>query len=198
MEAFHYPNTRHRRRHGPEGYEDLESFRPWLRDEFLFRCVYCLEREQWSNIIAAFHIDHFQPIASRPGDKLEYDNLLYVCRACNLVKGDQAILDPLRVLLSDAVIVHSDGRIEGMTASARRLIEQMALNRGAYRQRRQLIGQIVALARRHDRMLYRALLGFPEQLPDLSRLRPPGNKRPSGIGKSCFARAAAGSLPEIY
>ena len=47
MSAFRYPAVPHARRHGPRGYADAESYRPWLRDEFTFRCVYCLFREQW-------------------------------------------------------------------------------------------------------------------------------------------------------
>ena len=43
---FEYPSSPHRRRHGPLGYADYASFRPWLRDEFSFRCVYCLLRER--------------------------------------------------------------------------------------------------------------------------------------------------------
>ncbi len=42
---FDYPEPRLERIHGPAGYSTYESFRPWLRDEFTFRCVYCLKRE---------------------------------------------------------------------------------------------------------------------------------------------------------
>lgn len=37
-----YPANSHERRHGPLGYVDYKSYKPWLRDEFTFRCVYCL------------------------------------------------------------------------------------------------------------------------------------------------------------
>jgi hypothetical protein len=47
MGAFTYPAQPHIRRHGTRGYAALESYSPWLRDEFAFRCVYCLLREQW-------------------------------------------------------------------------------------------------------------------------------------------------------
>ena len=39
---FDYPAPQEKRRHGPSGYRNYESYRPWLRDEFDFRCVYCL------------------------------------------------------------------------------------------------------------------------------------------------------------
>jgi hypothetical protein len=44
-----------------------------------------------------------------------------------------------------------------------------------------------------------AALGYPEELPDLSLLRPPGgNDRPEGIAESACARRKAGTLPATY
>jgi hypothetical protein len=198
MTPYRYPAKRHRRRHGPEGYENLQSFRPWLRDEFQFTCVYCLQREQWTNVVGAFHIEHFQPVAIAPSSTLIYDNLLYACTACNALKGDQQVPDPLTVLLSDTVVVRPDGRIEGLTKPAGRLIELMGLDDPAYRERRRLILRIVVLAEQHDPVLYRMLLRFPSDLPNLARLRPPRNKRPDGIRRSHFALRQRGALPETY
>jgi hypothetical protein len=45
--VFDYPSLPHARRHGPQGYADYKHYKPWLRDEFSFRCVYCLCRETW-------------------------------------------------------------------------------------------------------------------------------------------------------
>jgi len=89
MDAFRYPSRSHRRKHGPRGYQNTVEYRPWLRDEFTFRCVFCLEREQWVNRIGHFHGEHFLPVVERPDLALEYDNLLYVCQACNFRKGRQ-------------------------------------------------------------------------------------------------------------
>src|SRR6202040_42798 len=86
-DPFVYPSGPHQRRHGPRGYADYESYRPWLRDEFAFRCVYCLIRETWGPLKGVYALDHFLPIASRPDLTLEYDNLLYGCVSCNLSKG---------------------------------------------------------------------------------------------------------------
>src|SRR4051812_13664188 len=44
---FEYPAGVHVRRHGPSGWTEYQRYRSWLRDEFCFRCVYCLLREQW-------------------------------------------------------------------------------------------------------------------------------------------------------
>jgi hypothetical protein len=42
-------------------------------------------------------------------------------------------------------------------------------------------------------------MGFPDELPDLARLRPPdGNTRPEGIQESYFAKKTGGVLPSEY
>jgi hypothetical protein len=197
-DPFRYPKGPHIRRHGPSGYDDVESFRPWLRDEFQFRCVYCLEREVWTKSVAAFDIDHHAAVGGNPGLQFDYDNLLYVCHACNLSKGSQAVPDPLRAMLSSAVIVKKNGELEGKTPPAKKLIACLRLNRVAYKERRQLIRAIVSLASKFDLDLLAKMLGYPANLPDLSQLRPPTNRRPAGIRKSCYARQAAGSLPDTY
>lgn len=195
---YRYPKRPHTRRHGPQGYLDLESFRPWLRDEFQFRCVYCLEREAWKNPIAAFDIDHFEPSANSLQHEPDYDNLHYVCHGCNLLKGAQKLPNPLNVLIASSVIVQVDGTIQGKTPEANRLIRLVGLNRPEYVDWRRLVFSIVALAVRLDPQLLQRMLAYPEELPDLSQLRPPKNRRPAGIRKSCYARRAAGRLPEAY
>jgi hypothetical protein len=96
---FTYPAAPHVRRHGPQGYADHASYRPWLRDEFTFRCVYCLLREQWGRVSATFDIDHFLPVAHHPELAATYDNLLYSCATCNVGKGAQRLPDPCRVFV---------------------------------------------------------------------------------------------------
>ena len=36
---FRAAETPHVRCHAPKGYQDYRSYKPWLRDEFPFRCV---------------------------------------------------------------------------------------------------------------------------------------------------------------
>jgi hypothetical protein len=64
--GFNYPRGARVRRHGPVGYATYHSFRPWLRDEFGFRCVYCLVREQWGRVSGQFGLDHFRPQSLYP------------------------------------------------------------------------------------------------------------------------------------
>jgi hypothetical protein len=90
VDAFRHPPQPLTRRHGPTGYADYQSYRPWLRDEFTFRCVYCLIREQWGRVTGEFDLDHFLPQASHPDKGADY--LLYACRPCNLRKRDDVLL----------------------------------------------------------------------------------------------------------
>lgn len=196
---FLYPPAPHVRRHGPAGYADYASYRPWLRDEFSFRCVYCLLREQWGWVGGVFDIDHFLPVVNRPDLATDYDNLLYACTTCNLAKRDQEIPDPLIVLTSVNVQVSEDGRLHTENADAACLIEILGLDmEDAAEFRMSWIG-IVALAANSDPDLHRKLMGFPTDLPDLRRLRPPGgNRRHEGVNASWLARHKRGELPETY
>lgn len=195
---FVYPATPHVRRHGPQGYADYAGFRPWLRDEFSFRCVYCLLREQWARY-GSFAIDHFLAVAHHAAQSTDYDNLLYACAPCNAAKQDRLLPDPLRVLTNAAVQVAADGTIRTDDAEAAHLIELLGLNSDKSTEFRMLWIGIIALAAKHEPPLYAKLMGFPADLPNLSRLRPPkGNARPEGVQQSWHARRESGTLPETY
>jgi hypothetical protein len=199
MTPFTYPPEPHVRRHGPQGYADAASYRHWLRDEFAFRCVYCLFREQWGRLRGTFDVEHFRPIASHPGQARSYDNLLYGCSACNVGKGKQVVPDPLTALVCGDVRVNEDGTIESRTRPARRLIRVLGLDDREYTEFRLMWLEIVDLSAREDRDLYCKLMGFPNDLPNLARLRPPGgNSRPEGIERSYFEQRKKAILPETY
>jgi len=58
--------------------------------------------------------------------------------------------------------------------------------------------RIVDLASERDPILYRQLVGVPDDLPNLRRLRPPNNSRPEGIEISWYAKQQRGQLPDSY
>ena len=116
MTPFSYPTTPHMRRHGPQGYADYASFRPWLRDEFTFKWAFCLLREQWGRARGTFHLDHFHATVQHPDQRLTYENLLYCCATCNEVKGNRTLPDPCRVLLDGDVEVVEDGVLQAAHA----------------------------------------------------------------------------------
>ena len=93
-EPFSYPTTPHVRRHAPSGWKTYSRYKSWLRDEFCFRCVYCLDRELWKDPRRGFEIDHSIPQKLRPDLKSDYDNLLYLCSACNNLKSATLLPDP--------------------------------------------------------------------------------------------------------
>jgi hypothetical protein len=196
---FEYPAAPHQRRHGPRGYREYSRFRPWLRDEFSYRCVYCLLREQWGRVRGTFTIDHFVAVALDPDLETDYDNLLYACSTCNLAKGAQILPDPLAVLTSAVVRVESDGTIHAPPNSeAARLIELLGLDSRESTEFRKLWIDIVALAQAKPE-LYQQLMGYATDLPNLRKCRPPeGNSRPAGVEQSAFARKQRGQLPSSY
>jgi hypothetical protein len=143
---FTYLDCPHQRRHGPRGYANYESYRPWLRDEFAFRCVSCLTREAWGPFTEVNALDHFVAVALRPELAGQYDNLLYSYTSCNSSKGSHRTPDPTAVLLAPGVRVTGDGVLHAETPEAARLIELVGLNRPRLREFREPWIRIVRLA----------------------------------------------------
>jgi hypothetical protein len=202
--VFDYPTTAHMWRHGPQGYVDSESYKPWLRDEFTFRCVYCLRREQmFPDGQAAFSVDHFVPVAVDRNLETEYENLFYACLRCNSAKGQRVdLLDPRVEGLGRHLQVDEAGTLTGLTAEGSLFIDKLALNGSRLVAFRRRILEGVQFLRessdpRAAPMLV-AILGFPESLPDLRVLRPPRNTRPEGVGQCYFARRGRAELPTTY
>lgn len=196
---FDYPAEPLARLHGPRGYEDYESYRPWLRDDFAFRCVYCLRRERWSAPAGALEIDHFLPVAHNREKTTEYDNLYYCCGSCNKAKRDLLLPIPTQTLLRETIQIESDGTLISLTPDSERIVELLGLNSPKYVEFRLLWIGIVNMAQLHSHDLFIRLMGYPEDIPDLALLRPPaGNARPNGIAQSHFQRRLRGELTETY
>jgi hypothetical protein len=102
-------------------------------------------------------------------------------------------------LVRDAMVIHDDGRIEGQTKDAQRLIDKLLLDSDECRAFRRRWMNIIRLAEAHAREVYEELLGYPQDLPNLSRLRPPGgNQRSEGVSQSHYARRQRGELPTTF
>jgi hypothetical protein len=199
-EPYAYPAMPHQRRHGPSGWNDYHRYRPWLRDEFSFRCVYCLERELWRDMRVAMHIDHFEPQSLHAELGCVYTNLLYLCPNCNSLKRARALPDPCVTALGKCLRVHKDGRIEAINADGSSIIEVLALDQPtATRRRRMIIGVILSSAA-SDWKTFVEWMGYPPDLPNLSEPRntPPSNSKPEGVAVSHYEKRLRGELPEIY
>lgn len=205
MTVFHYPTAPHIRRHGPQGYLDYKHYKPWLRDEFAFRCVYCLCRERWVPDGEAYYgIDHVVP-RSRMADRIStYDDLVYACCVCNACKKDcSEVFAVDQFAFAEHLKVRDDGTIQALTSWGQTLIETCALDRPALVAfRRDVLTLIALLEKRRGAdvaRLRKRYLGYPDDLPDVAALRPlEGNSRSAGIAASHFERHRRGELPDTF
>lgn len=200
--VFSYPNQVLSRKHAPSGYDSYESYRDWLRDDFGYRCVFSLVRETWPQ--TRFHIDHFISQQERPDLICNYDNLILLEGRLNLVKGKRRVPDPCKVVLGKCLFVHTNGERTGQIEArdgdkvGEQIIRVLRLDSDdATRVRRQLIGILRSLART-DESLFRELIGYPTNLPDLAKTKAPANAKLAGIGESAFHLRSHGKLPEWY
>jgi hypothetical protein len=203
---FEYPTAHHTRRHVPSGYESYKTYKDWLRDEFTFRCVYCLERERWyPSGQAAFAVDHVKPKGKQEYAHLVcvYENLVYACNRCNSAKSDELVLDPCSVAFAQHLVVREDGTVVGLTTEGKNLIDILGLDLVGPTRTRLYYIRLASLYRQapHNpevRELYFCMFGFPDELPDLASLRPGGNSKPEGIAKSYRRQREQGALSQTY
>ena len=123
-----------------------------------------------------------------------YDNLFYCCHRCNLSKGSRTVPDPGRHAVAACLRVLLDGEIEALNEQGSILIDELDLDaRQMVRFRALVIRTIHSLWRAADRHAIGEWLGLPDDLPDLTRSKPPGgNARPQGIARSWHARRQRG------
>ena len=203
--VFEYSAEAHQRKHGPRGYQDYRSYKPWLRDEFAFRCVYCLWRENWcADGDGSFSVEHLLPRVTHPDRVCDYDNVVYSCSRCNSLKQDAfPVLDPCEDGWGAHLQAVVDGTVRGITQQGKRTIEDCRLNRPklveARRRMFQLLDTLRASERAEAKRLLAFYLGFPGNLPVLTQLNPPsGNTRPQGIASSFYEQKQRGELPGSY
>lgn len=203
--VFRYSNRPHIRRHGPRGYRDYHSYKPWLRDEFDFGCVYCLWRERWcADGDHAFGVDHVFPQTIHPQQIHDDENLVYACNGCNAFKQDVAIVvNPCEEGFGHHLEIQPDGRVQALTARGAEQIALCRLNRPRLLESRRMMMETLRLLesspKEEARELLQFLRGFPDNLPRLSGLRPPdGNVRPESVVHSYDEKRRRGELPATY
>lgn len=194
---FRYPTAPLLRKHGPQGYSSYAHLRPWLRDEFDFRCIYCLKREQWCFQLNDFELDHQVAQSIAPELCREYTNLVYACHNCNHRKGNRWLPSPDKVAYGSCVEVLADGRIVARNDDGVRLIDELALDGEKITAMRYQIIRTIRSSQKHDWKLFLMWMGFPRDLPDLASVQPQPkhNTRPGGIAQSWFCRKP---MPDFY
>ena len=194
---FEYPSEPHQRRHGPAGYASDKPYRPWLLDEFCFRCIYCLKRLVWAPT-DIWTVDHLVSREETPELEFDYDNLVLACQFCNRLKDTNRVPDPCRVAYGHCLRVERNAIVTPLNRSGRRLIEVLRLNHPRRVEWRQKHLRLPAVLARYNRALYEQWMGFPVDLPDLRRNKPPENRRPAGVNDSWFAKRERNELPAVY
>ena len=131
-DPFAYPLTPHTPTHAPAGYADSTSYKPWLRDDFAFRCAYCLTRERWNASPtghASFGADHVEAQSVAPNLITQYYNLMYACNPCNSAKRNQRIgIDPRTDAMARLLSVDAEGIVHALALHAKLMIEVFDLN----------------------------------------------------------------------
>jgi hypothetical protein len=186
------------------GYKNYEEYKPWLRDEFLFTCAYCLVRERWQRGGQRhFSVEHINPQVAAPSQAADYSNLIYACVDCNSLRQDRPVLDPFSNAFADHVHIDADGLIRGLSPMGIAHIKVLLLDSEELTDYRQQILQTVRLIEQNSDMdaqaLLRQWLGFPDDLPNLATKRPPrGNTCPSMAQDCFFQQRQQGKLPHFY
>lgn len=211
---FAFPSEPHIRKHGPAGYSDYQPLKRWLRDEFSFRCVYCLEREQFSsdghNRFAADHVvakegPKAQQLSEADKEDLRknYDNLVYSCTRCNSFKSTKEILDPCKVSFADHIRYEGNGNFCALTPEGQDLIDGLHLNEPRRVEWRKMIMRLCEAASAQSaaqelKEIAKTYFKYPDDLPNLRGMRPESNKRPEGIENCFFEQHKRKELPERY
>lgn len=77
------------------------------------------------------------------------------------------------------------------------MVQALDLNGPDATEFREVWIDILRLAQEFNPELFRRLMGYPDDLPDLGSLRPPGgNTRPEGVAQSQFERRKCGELSD--
>ena len=203
---FHYAIAPITRKQDPSGYINYASYKPWLRDEFAFRCVYCLDRERWyPNGHASFGVDHVLPQGNPEYEHLTccYSNLVYACNRCNSSKKDKILINPDSDGFGLHLRVNEEGEIFGITTAGRDLVNILGLNLLGSTNARKAKNKILSLylswpENPEVRHLYFDAFGYPQDLPDLKAHSKAKNSNLGGVLECYYQRRAHGILPSVY
>ncbi|MEM7559314.1 MAG: HNH endonuclease [Planctomycetota bacterium] len=194
---FAYPSKPHRRKHGPV-YRDFADYKDWLRDDFDFRCVYCLRREVWERRRAIWVVEHLISRHDRPDLATEYTNVVLACTTCNSWKSASSMPDPCKMGYGSLVTVRSDGSIIAKKKEGKLLIKIARLDDADSTEWRRKIIHLLCNYSLHEPEEYKRWMGFPVDLPDLTNRKPRSNSKPQSKDDCRFAQRQRGELPETY
>ena len=117
-----------------------QEYKGDLRYDFNRSCGYCDDSDEFQDK-STFHIDHFAPKSRFPDLELEYDNLVYSCRFCNVAKsnkwvsdshlkpqnGDAGFVDPCSEEYDEHIYRDPSGRIFARTKLGSFMVDELNL-----------------------------------------------------------------------
>lgn len=194
-EVFNYPSEPLQRKHEPAGYKNYQSYKPWLRDEFSFRCIYCLSRESWNpEGHSAFSCDHVIAQTNAPELILDYNNLVYSCCNCNSCRQHLPLpSNPCDDPMGCHLEIDEEGVVKNLSSIGKDYIDLCQLNRPTLVNFRKRVLRILNLMEQGltPELMEIATEYFklPDQLPNLSKLKPVDNRKPEGVAQSYFEKS---------
>jgi 5-methylcytosine-specific restriction endonuclease McrA len=87
LTPFSYPKSRHTRRLRPGPFKKYWEYKPFLREEFEKKCVYCRMPDTMKDQ-EMYGVDHYRPKSLFSELLTTYTNLFYCCNPCNRRKRE--------------------------------------------------------------------------------------------------------------
>lgn len=171
-----------KRRQDPPRFNNYKQYKPYLREDFTYTCVYCTIHENELGGPRIFGVEHFRPKdnPTRPEFKeLEtvYTNLLYACGVCNSFKKEdwpcddpivegKGYIDPCDHDYDEHFVQTADCQIEGLSPVATYMIERLHLNRRQLQKLRQIRKQEEELHQKFMNLYQQVLSAIETSLND--------------------------------
>lgn len=131
-----------RRREPAPQHDKYTEYKVYLREDFVYRCVYCTVHENEWGGPRHFDVEHFRPKSSERFVHLitDYRNLLYACDVCNTFKSNDwpsddpivegiGYLDPCEHDYDEHFVLTDDYELLGKSLAANYMKERLHLNR---------------------------------------------------------------------
>lgn len=128
-----------------------KTWKPALRTEGHYQCVYCAISESLFGGERNFHVEHYRPKKHFPELTNDFLNLFYSCAICNSFKGSDwpaaplpdlsntTYPDPSAVDYTTFLTVDQTGFVRSSTLAGSYIVERLNLNRAQLRMIRRFV-----------------------------------------------------------